>query len=173
MQQDKYKSVWELNLYFKGSHWALQCKEYLKFFNTKGAYKLHFISSRKWTVWVCHLTFPFRSQLDQHETSCVDGKPDKYPKNDVSALSLMNMTWRKCDYSNSDERYLKQDMNTHYGEKRHHCKHCAKGFIYSMQLKRHYGQGECRQWTIGCNGILPLFTWAAFIQNLRMQWSFS
>ena len=104
MQQDKYKSVWELNLYFKGSHWALQCKEYLKFFNTKGAYKLHFISSHKWTVWVCHLTFPFRSQLDQHETSCVDGKPDKYPKkwcvcsftheHDLKKMWLLQQWWK-------------------------------------------------------------------------------
>ena len=47
----------------------------------------------------------------------------------------------RCNYSNPDERLLKQHMNKHLKIPKYFCKNCGKGHIYSMQLKRHNDKG--------------------------------
>ena len=72
---------------------------------------------------------------------------------------LMNITWSskhehshsgtvhkcdKCDYEHTDERYLRQHMNSHLQVKQYKCKIYGQGFVYSIQLKRHYDNAECK-----------------------------
>ena len=155
---DKYcKSVRALNQHFKEKHRPLQCSKCSKFFATQGALKLHAYKHKdgQFECQTCRKTFPFKSQLEQRKPSHVVDQPHKCTekgcrrrfthehdlKKHLKAHDGEEHYCPRCNYSNPDERLLKQDMNKHLKIPKYFCKNCGKGHIYSMQLKRHNDKG--------------------------------
>ena len=146
-----------LNQHFKDKHRPLQCTECKKFFLTTGALKLHAYIHKdgQFECRECKKTFPFKSQLEQHLPSHSLDQPFKCPekgcrrtfthehdlKKHLKAHEGEEHYCTQCDYSNPDERLLKQHMNKHLRIVKYFCKRCKSGFIHSMQLKRHKDKG--------------------------------
>ena len=146
-----------LNQHFKDKHRPLQCTECKKFFLTTGALKLHAYIHKdgQFECNECQKTFPFKSQLEQHLPSHSLDQPFKCPEKGCRRRFTHEHDLKKhlkvhegeehyctqCDYSNSDERLLKQHMNKHLRIMKYYCKRCKSGFIHSMQLKRHKDKG--------------------------------
>ena len=146
-----------LNQHFKDNHRPLQCADCKKFFLTTGALKLHAYTHKDGQLECkeCKMTFPFKSQLEQHMPSHSLEQPFKCPekgcrrrfthehdlKKHLKAHEGEEHYCTQCDYSNPDERLLKQHMNKHMRILKYFCKKCKKGFVHSMQLKRHKDRG--------------------------------
>ena len=95
------------------------------------------------------------SQLKQHKLSHATDRPYKCTekgckrsfshehdlKKHLKAHDGEEHYCTRCDYSNPDERLLKQHMNKHLKIPKYFCKKCGKGHVYSMQLKRHMDKG--------------------------------
>ena len=151
------KSVMALNQHFKEQHQPLQCSKCCKFFVTQGALKLHSYKhvDGQFECKDCNRTFPFKSQLKQHKPSHAVDRPHKCMekgckrsfshehdlKKHLKAHNGEEHYCPRCNYSNPDERLLKQHMNKHLKIPKYFCKKCGKGHIYSMQLKRHMDKG--------------------------------
>ena len=150
-------SVRALNRHFKDSRQTLQCDKYQKIFKTQGAHELH-TYTHKDGQFECvegKMVFPFKSQLEQHKPTHVVGRPHHCPekgckhrfsfehdlKKQLKAHDGEEPYCMQCDYSNPDERLLKQHMNKHLRIPKYFCKKCGKGYIHSMQLKRHKDKG--------------------------------
>ena len=146
-----------LNQHFKDNHRPLQCADCKKFFLTTGALKLHAYKHKDGQLECkeCKMTFPFKSQLEQHMPSHSLEQPFKCPekgcrrrfthdhdlKKHLKAHEGEEHFCTQCDYSNPDERLLKQHMNKHMRILKYFCKKCKKGFVHSMQLKQHKDSG--------------------------------
>ena len=147
------KSVSVLNQHFKEQHWPLQCNKCNKFFQMQGALKLHSYKhvDGQFECNDCNKTFPFKSQLEQQKPSHTTERPYKGCKQSFShehdlkkhlkACDSEEHYCTRCDYSNPNERLLKQHMNKHLKIPKYFCKNCGKGHVYSMQLKRHMDKG--------------------------------
>ena len=151
------KSVHALNQHFKEQHRPLQCSKCNKFFVTQGALKLHSYKhiDGQFECGDCNKTFPFKSQLKQHKPSHAVDRPHKCMEKGCKRSFSHEHDLKKhfkahdgeehycprCDYSNPDERLLKQHMNKHLKIPKYFCKKCGKGHVYSMQLKRHMDKG--------------------------------
>ena len=155
---NKYcKSVCALNQHFKEQHRPLQCSKCNKFFQTEGALKLHsYIHvDGQFECSDCNKTFPFKSQLEQHKPSHATDRPYKCTekgckrsfshkhdlKKHLKAHDGEEHYCTQCDYSNPDEMLLKQHINKHLRIPKYFCKKCGKGYVHSMQLKRHMDKG--------------------------------
>ena len=146
-----------LNQHFKDKHRPLQCTDCKKFFLTTGALKLHAYKHKdgQFECKECKMTFPFKSQLEQHMPSHSLDQPFKCPEKGCRRRFMHERDLKKhlkahegeehyctqCDYSNPDERLLKQHMNKHLRIAKYFCKRCKSGFVHSMQLKRHKDKG--------------------------------
>ena len=135
----------------------LQCKICGKFFLTPGAAKLHSYTYQdgQFECTTCKRTFAFKSQLEQHSYSHTTIRQYKCPEKNCNKSFTHEHDLKKhekshsgevhycirCDYSNTDERLLNQQMNKHLRIEKYFCKMCKKGFIYSNQLKCHYDKG--------------------------------
>ena len=150
-------SVHYLNQHFKDKHRPLQCSKCKRFFQTQGALKLHAYKHEdgQFKCQECKMTFPFKSQLEQHKPSHSLNQPYKCKgkgckrrfthehdlKKHLKAHDGEEHYCTQCDYSNPDERLLKQHMNKHLRIPKYFCKKCGKGHVYSVQLKRHNDKG--------------------------------
>ena len=146
-----------LNQHFKDKHRPLQCVDCKKFFLTTGALKLHAYKHKdgQFKCKECKMTFPFKSQLEQHMPSHSLEQPFKCLekgcrrrfthehdlKKHLKAHEGEEHYCTQCDYSNPDERLLRQHMNTHLRIAKYFCKRCKSGFVHSMQLKWHKDKG--------------------------------
>ena len=151
------KSIRALNQHFKEQHRPLQCNKCNKFFQMQGALKLHSYKhvDGQFECSDCKKTFPFKSQLEQHKPSHAMDQPHRCMEKGCECCFSHEHDLKKhlkahdgeehyctqCDYSNPDERVLKQHMNKHLKIPKYFCKKCGKGHMYSMQLKRHMDKG--------------------------------
>ena len=152
-----FTSVRLLNQHFKDKHRPLQCSKCKRFFQMQGALKLHAYKHEdgQFECQECKMTFPFKSQLEQHKPSHTLDQPYKCTekgckrrfthehdlKKHLKAHDGEEHYCTQCDYSNPDERLLKQHMNKHLKIPKYFCKKCGKGHVHSMQLKRHNDKG--------------------------------
>ena len=151
------KSVRALNQHFKEKHRPLQCNKCNKFFQMQGALKLHSYKhvDGQFECSDCNKTFPFKSQLEQHKPSHTTDRPHKCTEKGCKCSFSHEHDLKKylkahdgeehycmrCDYSNPNERLLKQHMNKHLKIPKYFCKNCGNGHVYNMQLKRHMDKG--------------------------------
>ena len=150
-----------MNDHYRDAHPKLSCTVCSRSFDLPVSLRKHQYTHGKleWTCRRCGKSYPFSSQLKAHkllhgchpDNKCIYPGCGKYytyiwdlTKHAKTHFNTYKCGYKKCKYTNNDERNLKQHRRTHTKEKLYSCNKCGESFRFFMQKKRHLLKPKCK-----------------------------